>query len=251
MKDFKRWIVCDLHTHSLYSDGNSSPQTLVTYALRRGVQLFAVTDHDSIKGSQVARAYVKANPSLFEGRLGQCSGLEVMLGSEITSKAGHIVALGITEDIAPCQTAEATIAAIHEQGGVAIAAHPYSIVGRFGVDKLIQSLPFDAVEINGSPSELVGNWKTRRENTQHLPLLGNSDAHVKTALGDCRTIFPLCGEFETLESAWRDALARGQTRPVGGFWDLASVVKHIRWFIHRVKENDGRPDTLWKAIICP
>lgn len=40
----------DLHTHSNYSDGTSSPAELVTLAERQGLGAIALTDHDTVRG---------------------------------------------------------------------------------------------------------------------------------------------------------------------------------------------------------
>lgn len=40
----------DLHTHTYFSDGLLSPSDAVTLAIRNGVQLLAVTDHDNMLG---------------------------------------------------------------------------------------------------------------------------------------------------------------------------------------------------------
>lgn len=48
--------VVDLHTHSVFSDGTYSPEELVHAALRKGVQLFALTDHDTMDGTARAHA---------------------------------------------------------------------------------------------------------------------------------------------------------------------------------------------------
>ena len=41
---------CDLHTHSLYSDGKHSPQELVEFALHANLDALALTDHDTMEG---------------------------------------------------------------------------------------------------------------------------------------------------------------------------------------------------------
>jgi predicted metal-dependent phosphoesterase TrpH len=46
----------DLHTHSNCSDGALSPAALVALAVHRGVELLALTDHDSVAGCEAARA---------------------------------------------------------------------------------------------------------------------------------------------------------------------------------------------------
>jgi len=40
----------DLHTHSTFSDGTMPPANLVRYAERRGVEVIALTDHDTVSG---------------------------------------------------------------------------------------------------------------------------------------------------------------------------------------------------------
>lgn len=84
------------------------------------------------------------------------SGPEIVIGSEVSSRDGHVLALFVTCDIRPGMSAEATIGAIHEQGGLAVAAHPYSLAE--GVGDLAPLLPFDGVEIlNGSPLMEMSN----------------------------------------------------------------------------------------------
>ena len=51
--------VVDLHTHSCFSDGTSSPEEVVHAALKSGVQIFALTDHDTMEGT--ARAHALAS----------------------------------------------------------------------------------------------------------------------------------------------------------------------------------------------
>ena len=45
----------DLHTHSLFSDGTSSPQEVVYAACKAGVKLFALADHDTTEGVMLAQ----------------------------------------------------------------------------------------------------------------------------------------------------------------------------------------------------
>lgn len=46
----------DLHVHSNCSDGTFSPSQLVEYALEKGLQAIALTDHDTTEGIEEARA---------------------------------------------------------------------------------------------------------------------------------------------------------------------------------------------------
>ena len=47
-------IICDLHTHSTASDGQYAPSDLVSLAKERGIELLALTDHDTTDGLEEA-----------------------------------------------------------------------------------------------------------------------------------------------------------------------------------------------------
>ena len=79
----------ELHCHSVYSDGTLTPAELVARALKNGVTLLTLTDHDSVSGG----------PDLFAA--GKAQGLDVRLGIEINcAGAGsadrvHVLGYGI------------------------------------------------------------------------------------------------------------------------------------------------------------
>ena len=54
----------DLHAHTTASDGTLSPAELVRAAVKRGVRVLAVTDHDSTEGLAAARAEAAHHPPL-------------------------------------------------------------------------------------------------------------------------------------------------------------------------------------------
>jgi predicted metal-dependent phosphoesterase TrpH len=94
------------------------------------------------------------------------------------------------------------VAAIHAQGGLVTAAHPFlhavsrspdGFQARMGAGAALRRVPFDALEVNDSfPGLALANLRARRFNAHHcrLPLVGNSDAHVKEAIGCSYTRFP-------------------------------------------------------------
>ena len=63
----------DLHTHSIYSDGTSTPQELVDLAVQNGLRGLALTDHDTVEGVGALQ------------RLGQECGITVLSGVEIST----------------------------------------------------------------------------------------------------------------------------------------------------------------------
>src|SRR3979409_983730 len=105
----------DLHMHTTCSDGWPTPHELVDHAARRArLSVIAVTDHAPIEGALRAREYA-AKRTRFQ----------VIVGEEVSSRDGHIVALFLERRVRPGMSAAATVHAIHDQGGLAIAAHPF------------------------------------------------------------------------------------------------------------------------------
>ena len=49
----------DLHTHSDFSDGTSSPQEVALSAIKAGASIYALTDHDTTDGVLLAEAVCK------------------------------------------------------------------------------------------------------------------------------------------------------------------------------------------------
>ncbi|MCM3784243.1 PHP domain-containing protein [Neobacillus mesonae] len=80
---------CDLHTHTLASDGMQSPSENVRLASDRGLSAVAITDHDTVSG--VAEAL----------KAGEQYGIKVVPGVEISTRAGgkDIHVLGYYVDI--------------------------------------------------------------------------------------------------------------------------------------------------------
>jgi predicted metal-dependent phosphoesterase TrpH len=68
----------------------------------------------------------------------------VIVGQEINTKDGHLMGLGLKENIPNCLSAEQTTAIIHDQGGLTVAVHPYL---HLGLGKKTFCLPVDAVEV--------------------------------------------------------------------------------------------------------
>lgn len=182
--------IADLHMHTRYSDGADSPRDVLRWASEIGLHVIAVTDHDTIDGALEAAELAD-----------RWSGApDVIVGEEVTSRDGHILALFIASRVPPDMSVEETVAAIHEQGGLAIAAHPYWRDGAtnrhgraYGVGDRIADAGFDAVEVlNGgfTPSMITANRLATRAAAQlKSTQVGGSDAHVKHALGWAHTRF--------------------------------------------------------------
>ena len=109
----------DLHVHTLYSDGGQSPEAVVRAAAGR-LDVVAITDHDRIAGALRGRDYAREHPEL---------GVDVVIGEEISTLNGHLLALYLEERVPPGLSAHESIRRIHDQGGLAVAASPRGAAG--------------------------------------------------------------------------------------------------------------------------
>lgn len=83
----------DLHTHTTASDGALTPQALCERALARGVELLAITDHDTCAGWRAAEALTR-RPQLIPAAEFSC---------QWRNAAIHVVGLGIDPDHVACR----------------------------------------------------------------------------------------------------------------------------------------------------
>jgi predicted metal-dependent phosphoesterase TrpH len=161
-------IKCDLHIHSKYSfDSMANPKKIVDLAIKQGFQCIAIADHGNINGSLEAAAYVKKN------------GLPILIiiSEEIKSKSGDILGLNTKEPIPDRLPAKESIARIHEQGGLAVIAHPF---GRWcGFKENLENYlnQIDGIEILNA-SVFAGNKTATAFAKKHnLAFTAGSDAH--------------------------------------------------------------------------
>ncbi len=211
--------------HTNFSDGWPSPSELIDHvAANTDLNVIAVTDHDTIEGA--LRAAERAE----HGR----SKLEVIVGEEVSSRDGHILALYLERRVLPGMSAAATVHAIHDQGGLAVAAHPFWRTQRqvrtggkvHGVGWLAAELDFDAIEVeNATPGFFVFNQLAHRLNLGlGAPELGSSDAHILDAIGRAFTEFP----GRTADDL-RRAIETGDTEAGRSRYRAVGLVRYAAW----------------------
>lgn len=206
------WSAADLQVHTRASDGMDSAERVLEAAVAAGLDCIAITEHDDVDGAQRAR----------EIALERDLPIEVIIGSEVTSRQGHILALWIDEPIPAFRSATETVEAIWRQGGVASIAHPAAIMPPSlklsEIDRLVGDLEASrrgdpslvlAVEL-ANPSLLarrrVAAVRERNAERWRLPQTGGSDAHFAAHVGAAVTRYPGRGA-----AALRNALARSET----------------------------------------
>ncbi len=217
-----QWGRADLHMHTTASDGWPSPRELVDQARATGLHVIAVTDHDTIEGALRAADHAGAS-----------SRVQVVVGEEVSSRDGHIVGLFLDRRIRPGMSAAATVHAIHEQDGLAVAVHPFWRTQRrarggvvHGVGWLAAELDFDAIEVeNATPGFYVFNQLARRLNMGlGRAELGGSDAHILDAVGRAFTEFP-----GRTPGALRAAIEAGTTMAGRRRYRAMGLMRYAAW----------------------
>lgn len=165
-------IKIDLHNHSTNSDGVSSVNEIAREITKKGLQGFALTDHDTIKGHNELR---------------DIKNLITIKGIEISTAKGHLTALGIQEDIPALLTVEETLEKIKEQGGVAVAVHPFDLDSR-GIMHF-KKYKFNAVEVlNGLCFDKTAN-SFAKKHSKGFAQTGGTDTHHYKFAGTAYTLF--------------------------------------------------------------
>jgi len=161
----KYMSIGDLHLHTTCSDGKNEYDMLLKQAIKMRYDFIAITDHH-FDDTPICRENIR-----------KCKAETRLLcipGMEVTGRV-HVLAIGITHSINEKLPVKQQVEEIHNQGGLAIAAHPFAQGTRFSEEELIQS-GFDAMECGGiNPKE----WQTfvALQKKAHLPCVYNSDAH--------------------------------------------------------------------------
>jgi len=162
-------MLVELHCHSRFSDGLPAVEQIMLRAAR-GLGAIAITDHDTLAGYRAARKLK----------------LDILLipALEITSTDGHILALGVNSIVQPRMTAAETIDAIHGQGGIAIAAHPFGGMTRPSITNEDALRKMDAIEVlNGGTFMRQNNLAYQLAKKLRMPMTSGSDAHLLKNVG--------------------------------------------------------------------
>lgn len=211
------WRV-DLHNHTIYSKDCLTPTAaLIERARAAGLDRIAITEHNRLDGALRAKELA---PDF------------VIVGEEIKTTHGEIIAWFVTEEVPRGLSPQETIARLRAQGAVIGIPHPLdsvrgSAMGLVNVLEIIEAV--DALEVLNARCVRPGDNDAARALAQKFGKLqtAGSDAHTLFEVGRCVLEMP---PFEDNADSFRAALA--QARPVGRvspFWPhLASTWAKIR-----------------------
>lgn len=164
----------EFHCHTIYSkDSLTRPRDLVDTCRRKRIDRAIVTDHNMIAGAQAAHSL---DPEL------------VIVGEEIMTTRGEILAAFVSEEIPPYLTPQETIRRLKDQGAFISVSHPFDQwrKGGWKQNDLLEIIHLvDAIEAYNSRCMLPSfNYRARKFAEEHnIPGTVGSDAHAAFELG--------------------------------------------------------------------
>ena len=199
----------DLHVHSRHSpDSSLSIETIVATLSVRGLDGFALTDHNTVAGHSELAQWQAKFPAL-----------AFVPGIEVSTREGHLLAYGVAEAPPPRRSVAETIDWVRGHGGVSVLAHPFRFSHGVG-GTVAGRVTVSAVEtVNGHNSPRANRKAAALAAGRGLAGTGGSDVHELSDLGRAYTEFP---EGTTGIEAVLAALRDGRTTAAGGTLNFAS-----------------------------
>ena len=164
----------EFHCHTNASkDSLTHPRDLVDTCRRKGIDRVIITDHNTIKGAREAQAL---DPQL------------VIVGEEIMTTQGEILAAFVREEIPKGLSPAETIQRLKDQGAFISVSHPFDAWREGGWQEadLLEILPdVDAIEVYNSRCMLPSFNRAARQFAEKHNIAGTvgSDAHAAFELG--------------------------------------------------------------------
>jgi processive 1,2-diacylglycerol beta-glucosyltransferase len=213
-RDGRSILLCDLHTHSIYSDGKLSVGELVDFYGQRSFDVLCITDHicdhtrligrmTNLTGLVLTLDRVEEYFQTIERekkRALEKYGMILMTGLEfnkdgLTKKSSaHLLAVDLKKPIDPGLSITQTIAEIHSQGALAIASHPHEFKTHWGKNTLYFWNNIDQY------APLLDAWEVANRDDifnpiglKRLPFVANSDFHKPKHIFSWKTVL-FCGK---------------------------------------------------------
>jgi hypothetical protein len=222
-------LVANLHMHTPYSDGHGSHAEIAQAALKAGVDIVAVTDHNVL---------VQGLEGYYENDQGR---VLMLVGEEIHDQGrqpqkSHLLVFGAGRELAPLASEpQRLVDAVHRSGGLAFIAHPvdpaapavgetdiswvdWDLKGIDGLEiwnmmsefksRLRSKLhaiyyAYNPLRVVGSPfPEVIQQWDRVLSQGRRFTAIGGSDAHALPArMGPLKqTLFPYEFHFRAINT---------------------------------------------------
>lgn len=232
-------MTADLHVHAFPGDGALTVVQLEREAARRSIDVIALTGHNNRYALQLATLLRRNAP------VPEVPATIVLPGQELTAPRFHIAAIGTDRLVDWRLPAAAAIAAIQEQGGVAIAAHPRGRLQQGFDEEALRLL--DGAEVAHplrvrSPrggAHLDAFFDRARAVNPTVAAVGSSDFHTTAPLGLCRTYLIV---RERTPGGALEAIRAGRTvaaEPDGTLHGAPGHVATVQQFLETARPHAG------------
>lgn len=208
----KKWYPCELHCHTLHSDGSFSVNELLSAAKERSLSGICLTDHNTISGWEETENQ---------------SGIAVLKGIEYTTYHGHMLCLGTDKiiDFFDIDSINSAVEKIRESGGLVGIAHPFQLgtpicTGGHWDYKITKWENVNYIEVfsEGCPYLNTPNKKARAmwhslldKGYKIAPSMGRDWHRKKGDINLAACTYILCDEGELTDGKMKKAIAEGRT----------------------------------------
>jgi UDP-N-acetylglucosamine:LPS N-acetylglucosamine transferase len=202
-------LLCDFHSHSVFSDGKLTIPELVDFYGQRGFDVLCITDHICDHSKMIGRMtnltglvltldqvedYFEViekekKRALEKYRLILLAGLEFNKDGLTRRSSAHLLAVDLKKPISPSLPITQTIAEIHAQGALAIASHPHEFKTHWGKNTLYFWEHIDQY------APLLDAWEVANRDDifnpiglKRLPFVANSDFHKPKHIFSWKTV---------------------------------------------------------------
>ncbi len=221
-------IKLDLHVHTCYSgDSLIKPKDVVNYVKLKGLDGFAITDHQTLRGYK------------FSKEIGRNKDIIVIPGMEINTHIGEILILFIEDDIKFNDNNFNTIVEkVKDNNGLIVIPHPFDFLrdNRLKMNLLNDNIInkfIDGIEIINSRI-IFKKCITKAKNFNkkyNLFETGGSDAHTLKEIGNGYTLIRDADKsFESI----KNCLLEKKSRSMGV---LSSPLVHAKTVFNKLKKG--------------
>lgn len=199
------WVRVDCHLHTVASgDSVCTVDALAERARATRLDVVFITDHHQISAALEAQR--------------RDLGVRVLVGEEIRTPLGEILALFLTERVPYVLPADEVVRRVRGQGGLVCLPHPYDPVRRglgAAADEFCATGNVDAVEVfNAKTRDPAHNRQAAALARRHgLPAFAGSDAHDPDGIGAAYVEMPDFDSPESFLAGLRHGRITGEYRP--------------------------------------
>ena len=220
----KKLLLCDLHTHTTWSDGKLSVAEMVDFYGQRGFDCLCITDHlcdpKRLLGKLVNLTGLVIPPgeeaAYFEDierekkrawakyDLMLMSGIEFNKDGYTAKTSTHLLGVDLKQPIDASLGIKDLIKEIHAQGGLAIASHPHEMKSEWGKNTLYLWEHVDEY------APLLDAWEVANRDDifnpvglKKLPFIASSDFHKPKHIHSWKTLLYCEKEAEAIKHCIR------------------------------------------------